>query len=280
VRHASTPNRTADNYPLGGIAFGNDMYVVMNRLFGNGCLVSADATNWSAMPLQSGADYVEMDRVYANNGMFVAGGIVNNAAILSSSNGVNWAVYSSPLPGGGINDIAYGAGRWVGVCDLAGVITSTNASSWTTARVSSALVQAHVHLHGIVYSGGLFVTVGDSGTVLTSPDGLEWTPRTSPGGAAMNAVTLGNGSPVAVGLSGTVWQSGPMLDLDIGWQTDGARLTLSSPSGLNCVVQTSSDLMNWTDLFPIPVTQPTQTFVDTNALASPLRFYRAKTQSQ
>ncbi len=280
LQNSSAQNATSDIYPLGGVAFGNGTYVAMDRLLGNNCLVSADGTNWVTRTLQSGSSFVEMDRVHFDNGLFVAGGLVNNAAILTSTNGVNWIPHLSPLPGSGINDLAYGAGRWVAVGDLAGVITSSNALTWTKVQVPAALTQTNINFHGIVYSDGFFVVVGDSGTVLTSPDGLNWISRSSPGTAALNAIAFGTGSLVAVGLSGVVWQSAPILHLTVGWQNEGANLTLSSPSGLNCVVQTSSDLINWTNLFSIPMTQTTQTLLDTNALTSPQRSYRAITQTQ
>lgn len=275
VLNSAASNRTADIYPLGGVAFGNGRFVAMDRLLGNTCLVSTDATNWNSTPLVAGSGFVEMNRVYFINGMFIAGGLVNNGALLTSTNGVNWTVRFSPLPGSGINDLAYGAGRWVAVGDLGGAITSSNAFTWTKANVPAAVTQAHVNLHGVVYADGYFVVVGDAGTILTSPNGIDWTSRTSAGSAALNAVTFGNGSLVAVGLNGTIWQSGPLLHLEVAWQSNGAALTLSMPSGFQAQIQASSDLNHWTNLFSIPVSAAVQTLVDTNGLSGPQRFYQA-----
>ena len=73
-QNSSAPNRTSDIYPLGGIAFGNGSYVAMNRLLGNNCLVSTDATNWFTTQLQPGSTaYIEMCRVHFDKGLFVDG---------------------------------------------------------------------------------------------------------------------------------------------------------------------------------------------------------------
>lgn len=272
VQRTPGRNRTSDIYPLGGVAFGNGTYVAMDRLLGNYCLVSTNAINWATNQLPSTTGFVEMDRVHFDNGLFVAGGLVDNSnAILTSTNGVNWTTHITPV---GINDSAFGAGRWVGVGDLAGVITSTDALKWTKVPVPVAVAAAQVNLHGIVYRGGFFVAVGDSGTVLTSADGLNWFSRSTPGAPALNAVAFGNGSFVTVGLRGNIWQSGATLNVAFSWQPTGATIILSSPAGLQSVIQTSSDLIHWSELFSIPVTQGSQTLIDTN-VTWPQRFYRA-----
>ncbi len=273
VQTTSGRNRTSDIYPLGGVAFGNGTYVAMDQLLGNYCLVSTDATTWATNQLPSTTGFVAMDRVHFENGLFVAGGSVDNSnAVLTSTNGVNWTTHITPV---GINDLAFGAGRWVGVGDLAGIMTSTDALKWTTVPAPAAVVAAQVNLHGIVYRGGFFLAVGDSGTVLTSADGLNWVSRSTPGAPALNAVAYGNGSFVTVGLGGNIWQSGATLNVAFSWQPTGATIILSSPAGLQSVVQTSSDLIHWSDLFSIPVTQESQTLIDTNVVTSTQRFYRA-----
>ncbi|HVV73234.1 MAG TPA: hypothetical protein VHI52_17305, partial [Verrucomicrobiae bacterium] len=63
LRNSGAPNRTADIYPLGGVAYGEGIYVAMDRLLGNYCLVSTNAIDWHSIQLQPGSGYVEMDRV-------------------------------------------------------------------------------------------------------------------------------------------------------------------------------------------------------------------------
>jgi hypothetical protein len=124
----------------------------------------------------------------------------------------------------------------------------------------------------------VFVAVGDSGTLLTSSDGLAWTVRAAPGSAALNGVAFGNGSFVAAGLGGAIYQSGPMLHLEIIKSTVGSSLVLSSPPGIQAVIQSSTDLTGWKDLFSLAVTQTTQTFPVTNSPAGGTQFYRAVTR--
>jgi hypothetical protein len=278
IQNHGTNDSVSDLYPLGGVAFGNGVYVATDRVFGNSCLVSTNATNWTRISLFPGnSDYMEIDRVHFDNGVFVAGGAVNfNSAILTSTNGIKWTLHPSPLPANIINDSAFGSGRWVAVGDSATIITSTNAVIWVKATPPAPVAKASVDLHAVFYYDGYFVAVGNSGTVLASTDGLSWSSRNSPNtNAALNAIVPANASLIAVGLYGAIWQCGPFLNLSIGLQPQGAVLELTSPAGIPCSVQESSDLTHWTTVFSIPVTQQTQTLVDTNALTSPLMFYRA-----
>ena len=277
IQNHGTTDSVSDAYPLGGVAFGNGVYVATDRVFGNSCLISTNATNWTRIALLPGnSDYIEMDRVHFDNGLFVAGGSVNNSAILTSTNGNDWTLRLSPVPANIINDSAFGAGRWVAVGDSATIITSTNAVTWVKGAPPATVAKAGVDLHAVVYYDGYFLIVGNSGTVLASTDGLNWASRNSPNtNAALNAILPANASLITVGLYGAIWQSGPLLYLVIGLQPQGAALELASPPGIQCSVQESSDLTHWTNVFSIPVTQQTQTLVDTNALTAPLMFYRA-----
>jgi hypothetical protein len=125
LQHSSLADQTSDSYPLGGVAFGNGIFVAMNRLLGVYCLVSTNGADWTKTQAAPTSSFVEMDRVHFYNGLFIAGGIVNNGAILTSTNGTNWTVIPSPV-NNSINDAAYGAGVWVAVGDLATIINSTN----------------------------------------------------------------------------------------------------------------------------------------------------------
>lgn len=278
LQDSSLPNQTSDSYPLGGVAFGNGVFVAMNRLLGAYCLVSTNGANWTKTLVAPTNSFVEMDRVHFYNGLFIAGGIVNNGAILTSTSGTNWTVTPSPVSNT-INDVAYGAGVWVAVGDLATIISSTNALTWRKANVPASLSSAHINLHGITYHDGTFISVGSAGKVITSQDGISWNIRNTPAtNHDLNSIALGNGRMVTVGTHGTIWQSAPVLDLAVDLQPTGANLTFSCPSGLQCVVQTSIDLIHWTDLISIPVTQGIQTLVDTNTTISPARFYQAVTR--
>jgi hypothetical protein len=190
---------------------------------------------------------------------------------------MTWVQHASPLANNIINDLAYGSGRWVAVGDLGAVITSTNGATWNKVALPPAVATNQVNLHGVTYANGVFTAVGAQGTIVTSADGLTWATRGSMSSAGLNAVAFGNGYYVSVGLGGIALQSGPVLSLILAAQPSGVALTLSSPSGIRVVVQSSEDLAHWSDLLSVTSTSGVQTLTDTNAPFLAQRFYRAVT---
>jgi hypothetical protein len=103
----------------------------------------------------------------------------------------------------------------------------------------------------VAFAHDTFVLAGDSGVILTSTTGTNWVERV-PGqfyDAGLAFVTYGHGRVVIVGLNGVVLVSdyyGPAV----------LNLTASPALGLNisaekqrlCVVEQSSDLLNWSEL--------------------------------
>jgi hypothetical protein len=60
-----------------------------------------------------------------------------------------------------------------------------------------------------------------------------------------------------------------------GWTNGAFALTLLSPLGGKWDLQGSTDLLDWTTLGTITVTNPEMLFMDTAAAGLPQRFYRA-----
>ena len=87
------------------------------------------------------------------------------------------------------NDVAYGNGRFVAVCDGANAVTSTDGVNWTVIRMPATL-----NWTGIAFGNGKWVAVGGPSAIsATSSDGLNWTKVTLPKSASWTSVTYGNG---------------------------------------------------------------------------------------
>jgi hypothetical protein len=130
-----------------------------------------------------------------------------------------------------------------------------------------------------VFEGGLFVAVGTT-VVLTSVDGLTWTPRHIPGGGDLNAVAFGNGSYVAAGLAGVLWQSGPILHLQTIRNGPGLSVELAGPTNLVASMQASTDLVSWASVASLPGSNPILQISDLASSTNRHQFYRATTPGQ
>jgi hypothetical protein len=87
------------------------------------------------------------------------------------------------------NDVAYGNGRFVAVCDGANAVTSTDGINWTVIRMPTTL-----NWTGIAFGNGKWVAVGGPSSIsATSSDGINWTKVTLPKSAMWTSVAYGNG---------------------------------------------------------------------------------------
>jgi hypothetical protein len=167
-----------------------------------------------------------------------------------STDGINWATYTTPMGGVGSTwgGATWGSGRWV-IAGAAGqVATSTTGTSWAMATYPGGIG----NILGTTYAGGLFMTTGNSGAA-TSPDGVTWTATTSPGITNMRASWLLGGTwHVASGTSaatrqttnnGVSWTPGPAVGPITKFAYDGMG-TYVAVGGTSA--WTSPDMVTWT----------------------------------
>ena len=87
------------------------------------------------------------------------------------------------------NDVAYGNGRFVAVCDGVNAITSTDGLNWAVIRMPATL-----NWTSIAFGGGKWVAVGGPSSIAAiSSDGINWTKVTLPKSASWTSVIYGNG---------------------------------------------------------------------------------------
>ena len=190
--------------------------------------------------------------------------------------------------------MGYGNGRFVAVgfdvWDTSGPVieTSTDGSTWVFQAAPGA-----GGLSRVAYGGGYFAAVGEepqygvgygqvrgSLTVLTSADGVTWAQRPVSGmQMSLKAIAYGNGHFVAVGLGGTILQSGSIITLAItpNAATGHLTLSLSGPIGPGYTIQSSTDLISWQNVTTIITGQSTNVVLDAPP-ASDHVFYRAYSQ--
>lgn len=192
------------------VVYGNGMFVIScSAGFTNRMIYSADGITWSeaSVPVLQSWFCVTFGR-----GLFVA--LSTNGAAggrcVTSPDGVNWTVRSTPTPAGDIawEAITYGNGLFVAVASSGTgqrVMTSPDGITWTM-RTSAA----DQGWREVCYGNGLFVAVGtpdaSNNAIMTSPNGIDWTLREAPvagGGGTWFGVVYGNGTFIAVGSGST-----------------------------------------------------------------------------
>ena len=153
-----------------------------------------------------------------------------NNRIMTSIDGITWALQTTPSPDNNWNEITYGNGLFVAVAATGTntrVMTSPDGVTWTIRTTPSP----DIDWRSVTYGNGLFVAVGSTGTnnrVMTSPDGINWTLQTTPSpDLDWRSVTYGNGLFVAVAISGT-----------------GNRV-MTSPDGVTWTLRTSAADNDW-----------------------------------
>ena len=160
--------------------------------------------------------------VAASENLLVAVG--DAGTIGRSSDGYRWSEASSSATESWLNDVAWGAGRFVAVGDYA-IVHSLDGERWRSARPSDW------NLESIAWGEQRFVAVGDGGTVVHSDDGIRWhRARRRATRSDLRGVAWGGNRFVAVGSDGTIvhsrdgqrWQSVPDTDtsdalLGVAW---------------------------------------------------------------
>lgn len=226
----------AISYPLHGVAYGADKFVVVgDRPVGNSVIwTSSDGIEWSARALASvtfgtgtyvavgdgvvrstnGTDWAyvgpsarTLSGVAYGSGLFVAVG--EQGTLLVSTDGLQWGARPSGVRTTLFN-IVYGTGKFVAV-GLGGMITtSPDGFSWTPGKVDGVANE----LHGVTYGARHFVAVGTGGVIISSQDGQNWKKRASGTSEILSGISYSGWAFTAVGDKGTILQSDPIIALE------------------------------------------------------------------
>lgn len=217
------------------ITFGANLFVAGGSLTtGFPCVItSPDAITWTqtAIPAALGG---QIARIAFANGVFIAGSSSNQ--LFYSSDGVTWTISASTslyLTRG----LAYGNGKWVGVCGIGAIpneftpFTSIdNGVTWTTGTQQTAAFGGAIDLF---FYNGVFIATTTTARIVTSVDGVTWT--------------------LAANLQ-TILASNQIVGITFG---NNVFCAISTIGG----IAISSDLTNWT-LVQAGYTSPEKRFND------------------
>ncbi|GEM_PF-1204277 len=242
--------------PKDGAAFGTEVESAIR-----GPVVASPPVDLVWELQNSAADNLWRSVTYGN-GVFVAvAGTASNNAVMTSSDGVTWAVQTTPESENYNlwNSVTYGNNLFVAVASSGGnkrVMTSPDGINWT----SRATPSTGNYWSSVTYGNGRFVAVasaGDGNNVMTSEDGVNWTQRTPSEINAWRCVTYGGGQFVAVASNGTNrvmtspdginWTS-PVSNHASAWYSvtyGGSQFVAVANNGTNRVM-TSPDGITWT----------------------------------
>jgi hypothetical protein len=239
-----------------GLAYGDGGFVAVGHSGGYNAAGarSSDGVSWTAISSGQLGMFPMMETAAFGNGVYVAAGIdMSNAngAIFYSSDGDSWTqvaadntgftptdVYGYSQPAG-INDIAYGNGRFIAVGNYGQMAWSSNGSVWTA--ITSNTFDPDRHIVSIAANGTGTWVAGCYGGYLyySSDNGATWAEKSDASSASSTTafyydvagLCFGNGYFVAV--SGMA---------EIGYSTNGASWTKSVPNPLYASLTNKGDL--------------------------------------
>jgi len=280
-----TPRNSGTRFPLRDVAYGHGRYVAVG---GAGTiLTSPEGIAWTLLAPVTALD---LNGLAFGNGKFVSvadhfvQGGETNAITLLSTNGLDWSLAVLPETDVGnpknLRGVTPGPGLFVAAGNDGTIVRSTNGQSWSGHANWLGLGNAtDSNLRGADYGDGTYVVVGNTGTTLSSEDALSWKWRLPATTQNLHSVVYALGTFLAVGNQGTIVQSGPPISLNGRQRNDprGFELTVLGESQHPYRLQSSTNLMNWMDLFTYTNFEPSLLFLDLAATNSPRLFYRVTT---
>lgn len=270
-------NRVSGTYnALRGVAYGMGNYVVVggDSVGETVILTSPDSIKWTSQVFSTGSP---LNRVLYADERFVAVG--GDGAILTSPDGIHWTNRASgttnPLDG-----LAYNGQIFVSVGDKGAIVTSPDGIQWSSPTNGPAS-----GFTDLAYGKGLLVAVGWSGTAEVSADGVRWSISDTGLTTGLNTVTFAQAYFVAAGVGGIICQSAsltqpPVIQSPLLWPVsalpDGdLQITLQGSKGISYDIQSSTNLLSWTNLTNVLSTNPAMPFDVPLPGFSERAFYRA-----
>jgi hypothetical protein len=270
-------------YRITGLGAANDRFILLTSTSGipdfhAAIFSSSTGTNWS----RAGASKtgVRLYDVTFANSLYVAVGsgpsphwkyrMDQSPLVLTSPDAKTWTDERLDLDFfSGFERVAYGNGIIVAVVD--GIIAfSDDASKWNPFGGYGGLLS-------VAFGDGFFVAVGHFGNIISSKDCISWKQYNTGNIYFLTDVAYGNNTFVVLGARGRIYQSDPILALELSKGLP-AQLSLRGPLGRSCLIELADALVGtnpWTAVATVSLTNNPTTWVDSDSAAKPQRFYRA-----
>lgn len=187
---------------VGGLGYGNGMFVAVSGNNSNAAASSPDGITWTARTLPSTGGWSGV----AHNGTVFVTLRFNSSAAATSTDGINWTARTLPSVATW-NSVAWGNGLFVALCRDGTVgATSPDGITWTARTVPAGYWQ-------VAFGNGMFVafdrTNASSALAMSSPDGIAWTLRTLPTVTNWVGVAYGGGMWLIVSSNSFVSATSP-----------------------------------------------------------------------
>ena len=208
----TAPNVTSGNAAC--ITFGANLFVAGGSFSSGGtfpCVItSPDAITWTQTAIPGVTIQNLIRRIAFANSTFVAGGFGGagySGEIYYSTDGLTWSTSGDIAPAD-MNGLAYGNGKWVGVCttntsptQFTPITSTDNGVNWTNGTLQTSFGGAT----DLFFYNGVFILTTSASKIVTSVDGITWTLAANLTALFLPiAITFGNGVFCALGSGGAI----------------------------------------------------------------------------
>ncbi len=268
-----TVRHTGTNSSLKGAGRGDNGWVVVGTQ--GAIFTSPDGVAWSR---EQSPTVNDLNQVAFGNGRFVVVGdnLPPNGTLITSLDGHTWTRRNQYI-GKNLRSVSFANGLFLAPGNDGRILVSTNGLDW--ASRFTGFFGDNDNFRAVTYEAGLWVVVGNEGLVLSSSDTLTWTLHSSPTIENLHGVRYWNGRFVVIGNRGTILESDRLLPAPqlAGRATAGGfELRITSEPGAAYRVEATESLpaTNWQTLLISTNVTGTATFLDSQAITLPRRFYR------
>lgn len=234
------------NGELNDIAYGDGVFVAVGE--GGAAAFSGDGETWFSLSIPAGVD---LNGVAYGNSVWVVAGDSDTAFV--SEDLETWTPVV--IGGGNCHDLTFGNGKFYAATLTAGIQTSINGASWTSAYAPTSEA-----IMTIDFLNGLFIAQSDplfsaSGKMLLSTNGAAW-----------NSVTLANGVAGKAAYGNGKWvfpltrkfyrftqtNGGDLASVDTSYNTNA--MGFIGGKFMDGDYYVSSDAVSWSQLGGLPFT--------------------------
>lgn len=246
------------NGEIGGVAYGNGVYVCIENNSNSPIRWSVDGINWTVATVPSTSPALSTyswSFIDFCNGVFVA--YTSSNRYLRSVDGKSWTSVTVTAPtSNNINAVTKNATTFIAFeMTGGGYRTSTNGSTWTS-RTHALMTDDYIV--GAAWGNDVFVVIGSDGSVMTSTNGTTgWTLRRAKGSTqgGLLSICFGAGEFVILGYQyilkstdGINWTSyakaAPIMPLTNDKIAYGFGVYIATRYG-NPMIHVSTDGVNW-----------------------------------
>ncbi|WP_135553907.1 dockerin type I domain-containing protein [Paenibacillus cymbidii] len=246
-------------YYFNDVAFGGGQFVVVGN--GGSVMTSADGYEWTERTSNANTDF---KAVAYGNGVYVAVGVksdmgMNYGSIYRSPDGITWTQMKNEMMVSYL-DLGFYNGQFIATGQLGNLRISSDGQNWQDITTGLMSIFQSVTVLGSTYVLTGYAGMGMGAWITSDPSLTSWTSQTIDTDFNVTRIEVLNNQLVALGAQGDVYTS----TNGTAWtkQHSGSTMALRQAAydgiryyavGDGGTIQTSTDLENWTLVYPIGV---------------------------